>query len=276
MLQFVNCYLLLAHQNSYALKVGEQASQRLNFQNSILHRDFENHLVEAGLKKDMVVLDLGCGNGTVTAWIASYVGTKGKVIGVDNSPEQLEIARKLVIPNAEFMCCDVRDLDLVPNSIDFVCCRFLLMHLTDPLLVIKKALHFLKEGGVFAAQEPINSATYLYPHESPFMEKFRTHMHDIATRHGVDYDIGKKMYPLFYQAGYQPIHLHFSQRMISIGAMKELMLRFYGDIGSAAVKSGGISEEDLMRQKEAIQDHPEEEGAYYLVPQQAHISAYKK
>jgi hypothetical protein len=64
--------------------------------------------------------------------------------------------------------------------------------------------------------------------------------------------------------------------MISIGGMKELMLRFYGDIGPAAVKSGAISEEDLMRQKMAIAEHPDEKGAYYLVPQQAHISAYKK
>ncbi len=76
--------------------------------------------------------------------------------------------------------------------------------------------------------------------------------------------LGKKLYPLFYQAGYHPIHLHFSQRMISIDGMKELMLRFYGDIGPAAVKSGAISEEDLMRQKAAIAEHPEEEGAYYF------------
>src|SRR6185369_834390 len=149
-------------------------------QHAILRRDFENHLLESGLKKDMVVLDIGCGNGLMASWIASQVGENGRVIAVDRSHKVLAIAKKQAlakgITNIEFICSDVRDLELTPSSIDFVCCRFLLMHLPDPFLVIKKALLLLKDGGVFAAQEPINSSTYLYPENHIFIEKLQKHL----------------------------------------------------------------------------------------------------
>jgi ubiquinone/menaquinone biosynthesis C-methylase UbiE len=266
--------------NSYALGNGKKAFERLNLQHAILRKDFENHLLESGLKKDMVVLDIGCGNGLMTSWIASQVGENGRVIAVDRSHEPLAIAKKQAlakgITNIEFICSDVRDLELTLSSIDFVCCRFLLMHLPDPLMVIKKALLLLKDGGVFAAQEPINSATYLYPEDRFFIEKLRKYLQNISTRFGVDYDIGGKLHTLFYTAGYHPIDLHFSQRVVPISGMKDLLFRFFEDIGPRALKAKAISQKELIALLTSIQTYPEKDDSYYVIPKQAHISAYKQ
>jgi ubiquinone/menaquinone biosynthesis C-methylase UbiE len=42
----------------------------------------------------MRVLDLGCGVGDVSLWIAKLVGATGLVVGVDESAERIELAEK--------------------------------------------------------------------------------------------------------------------------------------------------------------------------------------
>src|SRR5262245_14042902 len=42
------------------------------------------------------VLDVGCGSGAVTREIARRVGSRGRVVGLDPSPELLAVARELV------------------------------------------------------------------------------------------------------------------------------------------------------------------------------------
>lgn len=263
----------------YTLGTEEQESQRLNLQHSIVGQDSRNHLLEAGLKKGMTVLDLGCGNGSMTCWIASQVGENGHVIACDISPVQIERAKKRAqdegITNVTFVCSDVNDLNLPPNSLDLVYARFFLMHLIDPSQTIKKILTFLKGGGLFAGQEPINSDTYLYPENKPLSEKTPAHLNKIADSYGVDYDIGKRLHTLFYQEGYWPIHLHFSQRAMSIELMKEKIVSFFESIGPAALKTGALSESDLTLHITEIQQYPEEKGSYYVAPRDAHISAYK-
>jgi len=278
-LAFLWALQAIASPNPYALRVGEKAAKRLHLQHSILKRDFENHLLEAGLKRDMTVLEIGGGTGLMACWVANFVGENGRVVVVDKSQEQLEIAQEQArihgIQNIEFICCDIHDFDWEPNSIDFIYCRFLLMHLTDPLSIVKKMSSFLKKGGVFAAQEPINSYMYLYPENTPFIETVKSHLQNTSLRHGVDYDLGKKLHTLFFQAGYHPIQLHFSQRAIPILQMKDLLLQFFDDIGPAALRSEAISKEDLIAQVLSIQNYPEKEDSYFVMPQQAHVTAHK-
>ncbi len=62
------------------------------------------------LKGDERVLDLGCGNGKVTAQIAARV-PDGSVIGVDASAEMIAFAAEhFVQRNLRFETCDIREL----------------------------------------------------------------------------------------------------------------------------------------------------------------------
>lgn len=47
-----------------------------------------------GIQRGMRVLDLGCGVGDLSLWIAKLVGPNGLVVGVDESAEAIDVAEK--------------------------------------------------------------------------------------------------------------------------------------------------------------------------------------
>lgn len=65
------------------------------------------------LKGTESVLDIGCGDGKITALLASYL-PHGKVVGVDSSEEMVALARKTFpnchYPNLSFLRMDAREL----------------------------------------------------------------------------------------------------------------------------------------------------------------------
>ncbi len=65
------------------------------------------------LKGDEALLDIGCGDGKVTALLASYL-PHGRIVGVDSSQEMIALARKSFPhcnhPNMSFLRMDAREL----------------------------------------------------------------------------------------------------------------------------------------------------------------------
>jgi len=76
-------------------------------------------IAQLQLRGDEHVLDVGCGDGKVSAEIAQAV-PRGSVVGVDASPQMIEFARKTFprgkIPNLEFQICDARKISLAALS----------------------------------------------------------------------------------------------------------------------------------------------------------------
>jgi trans-aconitate 2-methyltransferase len=71
------------------------------------------------LADDAVVLDVGCGDGKVTAQLAMRV-PHGRIIGIDNSKDMIELAKRTwtdKISNMEFHVADAQSLDL-PSQFD--------------------------------------------------------------------------------------------------------------------------------------------------------------
>jgi SAM-dependent methyltransferase len=54
----------------------------------------EDVLRRSGIVRGMHVLDLGCGTGDASLWIAKLVGPSGLVVGVDRSAEAIDLAQK--------------------------------------------------------------------------------------------------------------------------------------------------------------------------------------
>src|ERR1700716_2098932 len=65
------------------------------------------------LKEGQRVLDVGCGSGAITQGIAKKVGDKGWVLGIDRSPELIDLAKTKFghIPNLAFDQTDILDYD---------------------------------------------------------------------------------------------------------------------------------------------------------------------
>lgn len=112
------------------------------------------------LLEGYTVLDLGCGTGR-DAYISSYfTGEKGKVIAVDMTEEQLDIARKYVDyhtnkfgflhSNIEFFKGYIENLNglgIKDNSVDVVISNCVINLSSDKKAVFKEIFRVLKPGG---------------------------------------------------------------------------------------------------------------------------------
>ena len=58
------------------------------------------------------VLDLGCGDGTLTSWLASLV-PEGHVTGIDASAGMIDAAKQFETNNLDFILMDIGDMDFV-------------------------------------------------------------------------------------------------------------------------------------------------------------------
>lgn len=107
----------------------------------------------------MTVLDLGCGTGRDVYVLSKLVGPTGKVIGVDMTPEQLEIAQKYqdyhaeqfgFPSNVEFRLGYIEDLKacgIEDNSIDLVVSNCVVNLSPFKDLVMAEVYRVLKPGG---------------------------------------------------------------------------------------------------------------------------------
>jgi trans-aconitate 2-methyltransferase len=80
-------------------------------QSSSHQKDWGNRLIdELQLRGDEIILDLGCGEGTLTARLAALV-PNGGVVGMDSSISMIEAAKELESSNLKFLCRDIDELD---------------------------------------------------------------------------------------------------------------------------------------------------------------------
>jgi len=101
------------------------------------------------LRGDESVLDLGSGDGKVTAEIAAAL-PRGRVVGLDASLEMVEFARARYddkrFPNLEFVCTDARRIEL-KRRFDIVFSNAALHWIEDHPAVLKGANGVVRRGG---------------------------------------------------------------------------------------------------------------------------------
>jgi ubiquinone/menaquinone biosynthesis C-methylase UbiE len=90
-----------------------------------------------------VALDAACGTGRHSAYLASL---GHKVIGVDASPEMLEVARAK-IPTGDFREGELHDLPVADDSVDVVVCAIAGSDLAELTPVLAEFARVLRPGG---------------------------------------------------------------------------------------------------------------------------------
>jgi arsenite methyltransferase len=110
-----------------------------------------NPLEHADLKPGETVLDLGSGAGVDCLLAARAVGEKGRVIGVDMTPQMLEKARAnaqaIGLINVEFRLGEIEHLPTADNSVDVIISNCVINLSPDKGQVFREALRVLKPGG---------------------------------------------------------------------------------------------------------------------------------
>jgi ubiquinone/menaquinone biosynthesis C-methylase UbiE len=110
-----------------------------------------NPVALASLKEGETVIDLGSGAGFDCFLAAKRVGERGKVIGVDMTPEMIdkarETARKGKYQNVEFRLGEIENLPVADGTVDVVISNCVINLSPDKKRVFEEAFRALKPGG---------------------------------------------------------------------------------------------------------------------------------
>jgi arsenite methyltransferase len=110
-----------------------------------------NPIALASLKEGETVIDLGSGAGFDCFLAANAVGKKGRVIGVDMTPEMLDKARanarKGDYPQVEFRLGEIENLPVADNTADIVISNCVINLSPQKERVFAEAYRVLKPGG---------------------------------------------------------------------------------------------------------------------------------
>jgi arsenite methyltransferase len=110
-----------------------------------------NPVALASLREGETVLDLGSGGGIDCFLASNKVGPKGRVIGVDMTPEMLRLSRENAeangYANVEFRLGEIENLPLADHTVDAAISNCVINLSPDKDRVFREIFRVLKPGG---------------------------------------------------------------------------------------------------------------------------------
>ncbi|MGH3384143.1 MAG: methyltransferase domain-containing protein [Nocardioidaceae bacterium] len=143
------------------------------------------------LASDAVVLDVGCGPGTITVDLATRV-PRGRVVGIDRSAEVVAEAALHEVPNARFEVGDVYALSYADASFDVVHAHQVLQHLSDPVAALRELRRVCRPGGLVAARDSDYGAFTWWP-EYDALDDWLTLYQAVARGNRGEPDAGRRI-----------------------------------------------------------------------------------
>jgi ubiquinone/menaquinone biosynthesis C-methylase UbiE len=226
----------------YVLRGGQLGYERLKLLARVHRPETAELFRRLGLRPGMRCLDLGCGGGEVTFDLARLVEPDGFVVGIDMDEAKLNLARQDIpgqgVTNVEFRAGNVADWS-EPDSYDFVYCRTLLQHLSDPAGLLRRMWAAVRAGGTIAVEDADFDGLFCDPDNSGFA--FYAAMYPrVCALNGGDPVVGRKLYRYFGDAGIPAPEVRMHQRAGTDSDVKDLAVSTL-DSSAAAIADAGLA-----------------------------------
>jgi len=155
------------------------------------------------------VLEAGCGVGAQTVTLARN-SPQALITSVDISAVSVAEARRTVaaagFTNVQFQQADIFALPFAPASFDHLFVCFVLEHLARPVAALQVLKGFLKPGGTITVIEGDHGSACFHPDSAAARTAIQCQV-ELQRRAGGNAMIGRELYPLLQQAGFNPVHV---------------------------------------------------------------------
>jgi SAM-dependent methyltransferase len=176
---------------------GERA--RLALMSRLLDPMHRRHIESLGVGAGARALEVGCGNGSVSAWLAERLGPRGKIVAVDLDLSLIDVQA----PTLELRQGDIVAGPVAPGGFDLVTARAVLHHVTDVDAAFRNLAASLAPGGSILLIEPDFLPVSVA--EPPEIRAFWDGWLAWSRDQGIDYHVGRKLAPRLASLGLQEI-----------------------------------------------------------------------
>lgn len=197
------------------------------------------------LRLGHTVLDVGCGPATDLGDLATAVGRRGRVIGVDRDRDMVDeaVRRTSAQPGVEIRIGDADALPLHGASVDRARADRVLMHVDSPANVLAELRRVLRHGGLVALAEP-DWDTLAIDHED--LETSRAYTRYVTTRVIRNGAIGRQLPRLAEAAGLAVVEVEATAIVFRDRALVDQILK-PASVAARAVVDGALPEAAARR-----------------------------
>ena len=161
---------------------------RLELMSELLDPMHRRYLDSLGIVRPGArTLEVGCGNASISAWLAERVTPGGTAVAVDLDLSLVHVR----MPNLELRPADILAGPVERGTFDLVTARAVLHHIANPEMAIANMIASLKEGGALLLIEPdFLPVSIAEPQE---VRAFRDCWLAWSRERGIDYHIGRTL-----------------------------------------------------------------------------------
>lgn len=166
------------------------------------------------------VLEAGCGVGAQTVTLARQ-SPEALITSIDVSATSVAAAARRVeeagLTNVTVQQADILDLPFAAGSFDHVFVCFVLEHLRRPVEALRILQGLLRPGGTITVIEGDHGSAYFHPASAAAQAAIQCQV-DLQREAGGNALIGREVYPLLVQAGFEDVHV--SPRLVYVDATR--------------------------------------------------------
>jgi len=217
------------------------------------------------------VLEAGCGVGAQTV-ILAYNSPEANFTSIDISKSSIieaeEKVRNAGFNNVRFLQGDIFDLQFSHESFDHIFVCFVLEHISNPINALLSLRKYLKVDGTITVIEGDHGSTYFHPHNESSHKAVNCQV-ELQKRSGGNANIGRELYPLLHQAGYDSIKV--SPRMVYVdrsktqlveGFIKNTFTAMINGVRDASIMAGLIDEQTFDEGIKGLYRTAENDGVF--------------
>ena len=174
--------------------------KRLALMSDLLDPMHRRHIGSFGVVRPGArTLEVGCGNGSISAWLAQRVAPDGQAVAFDLDLSLVDMRA----PRLELRQGDITAGPVDPGSFDLVTARAVLHHIEDADAAIANLVASLRPGGALLLIEPDFLPVTVA--EPPEVRAFWDGWLAWSRERGIDYQIGRTLAPRLAALGLEQI-----------------------------------------------------------------------